>query len=57
MLEAGEDEQTIMAELEPDKIAAARKGIPLNDQRRFDVYPDICLAAKYSSGLEGQSDI
>lgn len=29
------------ADLTPDVIEESRKGIPLYDQRRFEVYPDI----------------
>ncbi|KAL8713380.1 MAG: hypothetical protein Q9220_002579 [cf. Caloplaca sp. 1 TL-2023] len=41
MTEAGESEETVYADLHDDKIQEIRKGIPLNGQRRFDVYPDI----------------
>ena len=41
MVEAGEAEETVYAELEEDAIETTRKGIPLYTQRRFDVYPDI----------------
>lgn len=39
--EAGENEHIVYAELEGDVIAEKRKGIPLETQRRYDVYPDI----------------
>ncbi|CAP73663.1 uncharacterized protein PODANS_2_10240 [Podospora anserina S mat+] len=39
--EAGEGEQVVSAVLDGDSIEKARKGIPLRDQRRFDVYPDV----------------
>ncbi|KAK4180591.1 carbon-nitrogen hydrolase [Triangularia setosa] len=39
--EAGEGEQVVSALLDGQKIEEARKGIPLRDQRRFDVYPDV----------------
>ncbi|KAK4104673.1 carbon-nitrogen hydrolase [Parathielavia hyrcaniae] len=41
MVEAGEGEEVVVAELDGDRIEQARKGIPLRDQRRFDVYPDV----------------
>ncbi|KAK1835455.1 carbon-nitrogen hydrolase [Podospora conica] len=42
MAEAGEEEEQIVtAELTGESIDSARKGIPLQDQRRFDVYPDV----------------
>jgi len=41
MCEAAESEETVEAELNGDKIAEARKGIPIYEQRRFDVYPDV----------------
>jgi omega-amidase len=42
VLAEAEAEGTIIeAELDNTKIAEARKGIPLNTQRRFDVYPDV----------------
>jgi omega-amidase len=39
--EADEKEQIIYADLEEGKIEEIRKGIPMEGQRRFDVYPDI----------------
>jgi len=41
MCEAGEEEEVIYAELDGDKIQEMRKGIPIETQRRFDVYPDV----------------
>lgn len=41
MVEAGEEEEIVYAELEVGRIEEARKGIPLYEQRRFDVYPDV----------------
>ncbi|KAJ4143939.1 Omega-amidase nit3 [Fusarium oxysporum] len=40
-VEADEKETTVDWELDPEKITEARKNIPLNTQRRFDVYPDV----------------
>jgi predicted amidohydrolase len=41
LVEAAEGEDVVVAELEGGRIEEARKGIPLRDQRRFDVYPDV----------------
>lgn len=41
LAEAEESESIVEAELVGDKIEEARKGIPLNTQRRYDVYPDV----------------
>ncbi|KAK4241427.1 hypothetical protein C8A03DRAFT_30403 [Achaetomium macrosporum] len=41
LVEAEEKEAVVVAELDGNKIEEARKGIPLRDQRRFDVYPDV----------------
>ncbi|KAL8893568.1 MAG: hypothetical protein Q9192_005138, partial [Flavoplaca navasiana] len=41
MTEAGENEEIVYADLVDDKIQETRKGIPLQGQRRFDVYPDV----------------
>ncbi|KAK4042723.1 hypothetical protein C8A01DRAFT_44343 [Parachaetomium inaequale] len=41
LVEAGEGEGVVVAELEGERIEEARRGIPLRDQRRFDVYPDV----------------
>ncbi|KUI74299.1 hypothetical protein VM1G_09958 [Cytospora mali] len=41
LVEAEESETIVTADLTGDKIEETRKGIPLRDQRRFDVYPDI----------------
>ncbi|KAH0498864.1 hypothetical protein TgHK011_006092 [Trichoderma gracile] len=41
LVEADEHETIVQGELVGETIAEARKNIPLNSQRRFDVYPDI----------------
>ncbi|CAN8106194.1 unnamed protein product [Discula destructiva] len=41
LVEAEERETIVTAELTGDKIEETRKGIPLRNQRRYDVYPDI----------------
>ena len=41
LVEAGEEEGIVYADLEGAKIEEARKWIPLGGQRRFDVYPDV----------------
>lgn len=41
LVEAEEKETIVTADLTGDKIEETRKGIPLRDQRRYDVYPDV----------------
>ncbi|KAL2107100.1 hypothetical protein VUR80DRAFT_5698 [Thermomyces stellatus] len=41
VVEAGEGEETVYWEMDGETIEAARKGIPVSTQRRFDVYPDV----------------
>lgn len=41
LVEAEEGETIVSAELDGERIEEARRGIPLRDQRRFDVYPDV----------------
>jgi predicted amidohydrolase len=41
MVEAGEAEEIVYADLKPELIEEARNGIPVYSQRRFDVYPDV----------------
>lgn len=41
MVEAGEKEETVFADLDGANIEETRKGIPIYSQRRFDVYPDV----------------
>jgi omega-amidase len=41
VVEAGEGEEVVYAELSGEKIQEARKWIPVYGQRRFDVYPDV----------------
>ena len=41
MCEAGEGEEIGYAELTGVQIEERRKGIPIDTQRRFDVYPDV----------------
>lgn len=38
--EAGEDEEIIIAELDPELLKKTRAGIPITTQRRFDIYGD-----------------
>ncbi|EDO15976.1 hypothetical protein Kpol_499p4 [Vanderwaltozyma polyspora DSM 70294] len=39
--EAGEGEEIIYAELDPNEIDTFRQGVPVTKQRRFDIYPDV----------------
>lgn len=48
LVEAGEGEEIVYAELQEEAIQMARSAIPLSQQRRFDVYPDV-------SAEQGQS--
>lgn len=41
LVEAGESEEIVYAELEGEKLEETRKAIPIYGQRRFDVYPDV----------------
>jgi len=41
LVEAGEKEEIVYADLNGEKIEETRKGIPITWQRRFDVYPDV----------------
>ncbi|KAF4636981.1 hypothetical protein G7Y89_g1105 [Cudoniella acicularis] len=41
LAEAGEGEEIVYAELKGEEIESARKGIPVYEQRRWDVYPDV----------------
>lgn len=41
LVEAEESETIVTADLTGEKIEETRKGIPLRDQRRYDVYPDV----------------
>ena len=41
MAEAAEGEEIVYADLAGPRIDEVRKGIPLYQQRRFDVYPDV----------------
>ncbi|KAF4301684.1 putative nitrilase family protein [Botryosphaeria dothidea] len=41
LVEAGEGEEIVYAELSGERIDEVRKGIPIYTQRRFDVYPDV----------------
>ncbi|KKA26881.1 hypothetical protein TD95_003257 [Thielaviopsis punctulata] len=44
--EADEQETIVVAELRPEEIENARKGIPVGEQKRWDVYPDVSVGAK-----------
>ncbi|MCJ1358471.1 MAG: hypothetical protein MMC33_008471 [Icmadophila ericetorum] len=41
LVEAGEGEEIVYADLKEGRIEEVRKGIPIYGQRRFDVYPDV----------------
>ncbi|KIH87856.1 hypothetical protein SPBR_05184 [Sporothrix brasiliensis 5110] len=41
LVEADEKETIVTADLDADTIESTRSSIPLRDQRRFDVYPDV----------------
>lgn len=43
LAEADEEETIVYVDLEESKIEETRRGIPIYDQRRFDVYPDISM--------------
>jgi predicted amidohydrolase len=53
LVEAEEGETIVYGEMNGDKIEETRKGIPLRDQRRFDVYPDVSAGdgVKMEDGL------
>ncbi|OIW28827.1 putative nitrilase [Coniochaeta ligniaria NRRL 30616] len=54
LVEAEEGETIVSAQLDGEKIEETRKGIPLRDQRRFDVYPDVSAGegVKLEDGLQ-----
>ena len=41
LVEAAEGEEIVYADLNENAIEETRRGIPLYEQRRFDVYPDV----------------
>ncbi|KAJ7646690.1 carbon-nitrogen hydrolase [Roridomyces roridus] len=41
LVEAGEGEEIVFADVDPEVMYSARAGIPVTEQRRFDVYPDV----------------
>lgn len=41
LVEAGEGEEIVYAELDPAEIEQFRAGVPVTKQRRFDIYPDV----------------
>ncbi|KAK7520389.1 carbon-nitrogen hydrolase [Phyllosticta citriasiana] len=43
--QAGVGEETVVVELRPERIEEVRRGIPIQDQRRFDVYADVSKGA------------
>lgn len=46
VVEAGEGEEILFAELDASLLPKAREGIPVHYQRRFDVYDDVAKTAK-----------
>ncbi|KAJ9104780.1 hypothetical protein QFC19_003921 [Naganishia cerealis] len=44
LAEADEHEAIVYADIDPEFLAATRRGLPVTVQRRFDVYPDISKA-------------
>lgn len=54
MVETEESEDIVYADIDGEKIAESRKGIPVYDQRRFDVYPDVSAGkVKYEDESSG----
>ncbi|KAI1002929.1 hypothetical protein K3495_g5274 [Podosphaera aphanis] len=53
MTEAGEGEEIVYATLNPDQIFETRNSIPLNGQRRFDVYPDVSRGSTFATRSSG----
>lgn len=49
LAEAGEGEEIIYAQIEPDVFESTRAAIPVTVQRRFDVYPDVSRLPNLSS--------
>ncbi|KAJ6455863.1 carbon-nitrogen hydrolase [Mycena sanguinolenta] len=41
LVEAGDAEEIVYADIDPAVMESARAGIPVTTQRRFDVYPDV----------------
>ena len=54
LAEAEDGEAIVSVEIDGAKIEEARSGIPLRDQRRFDVYPDISKGEGVKFEDEGQ---
>lgn len=52
LVEADENEAIVSHEIDGSKIEEARKGIPLRDQRRFDVYPDVSEGVKLTDAKQ-----
>ncbi|OBA21884.1 carbon-nitrogen hydrolase [Metschnikowia bicuspidata var. bicuspidata NRRL YB-4993] len=46
--EAGEGEEVLYAELDKELLPAARSGIPVHYQRRYDIYDDVTKSLKVS---------
>lgn len=44
--QAGDGEEILYCELDPERIESVRSGIPVSKQRRFDIYGDVSLDAK-----------
>lgn len=47
--EAGEGEEIVFAELDPELLPKSRSGIPVTKQRRFDIYEDISTKVETSA--------
>lgn len=49
IVEAGHEETIVYATIDPQTELTARSEIPLNQQRRFDIYKDVSKDAKYGA--------
>ncbi|KAK8187542.1 carbon-nitrogen hydrolase [Phyllosticta capitalensis] len=45
--QAGVGEETVVVELRPERIEEVRRGIPVGEQRRFDVYHDVATGGRF----------
>lgn len=49
--EAGEGDEIVYAELDPERLDSVAASIPVGEQRRYSVYDDVLKYAKVSNGL------
>jgi omega-amidase len=57
LAEAAEEQEIVYAVLTPERLEDVRRSIPVGEQRRFDVYPDVSQSGPGAKVVSGAVDV